>query len=52
MSNRVLILYMYIMDIYIYIYIYIHINIGYRFYNAHKTLPSHIMHNLKYKSND
>ena len=26
--------------------------IGYRFQNAHKTLPSHIMCNLKYKSND
>ena len=46
MSNRVLILYMNIMDTYIHIYI------GYRFHNAHKTLPSHIMYNLKYKSND
>ena len=33
-------------------YIYIHIYIGYRFHNAHKTLPSHSMYNLKYKSND
>ena len=33
-------------------WIYMYTYIGYRFHNAHKTLPSHIMYNLKYKSND
>ena len=46
MSSKVWDYIPYIMDIYMYTYI------GYRFHNAHKTLPSHIMYNLKYKSND
>ena len=33
-------------------YIYMYTYIGYSFHNVHKTLPSHIMYNLKYKSND
>ena len=46
MSSKVWDYIPYIMDIYVYTYS------DYRFHNAHKTLPSHIIYNLKYKSND